>query len=345
MISDKAMLICLHITMWTARKHDKRVSEEVAQSHEANTNAGRYNKHLLDQAEKLEELRTLAGQIRQYFYKVTLPWSDEGYRLLPSHLYFEFTNQMSNFKTGYAQLVREFLDAYPTYREQARSSLGLLYRDSDYPDWSKLTEKFDLTTDILPIPCGEDFRVTLGEDEKARIAREIDQQVKQSLTRATFELWSRLVQSVAHLAAQLERPKARLHTSTLRNVTEIADLVPQLNVTNDEELTALAQETNSRLACFTRQDLADHPAARTRAAGIANELAAKIKHAMKDRGYDTTEESAATGHDSGTAEAAAAVVVQMSDPKPTDPAPQPVPAPEADQIVARMQDYMELMAS
>ncbi len=114
MISDKAMLICLHITMWTARKHDKRVSEEVAQSHEANTNAGRYNKHLLDQAEKLEELRTLAGQIRQYFYKVTLPWSDEGYRLLPSHLYFEFTNQMSEFKTAYGNLVREFLEAYPT---------------------------------------------------------------------------------------------------------------------------------------------------------------------------------------------------------------------------------------
>jgi hypothetical protein len=91
--------------------------------------------------------------------------------LLPSHLYFEFTNKMSEFKTGYEQLVREFLDAYPTYREQARTSLGLLYRDSDYPDWSKLTEKFDLTTDILPIPCGEDFRVTLGAEEKARVAR------------------------------------------------------------------------------------------------------------------------------------------------------------------------------
>ena len=232
-------------------------------------------------------MRTLAGQIRQYFYKVTLPWSDEGYRLLASHLYFEFTNQMSEFKTAYEQLVREFLDAYPTYREQARSSLGLLYRDSDYPDWSKLTKKFDLTTDILPIPSGEDFRVTLGEEEKARVAREIDQQVKQSLTRATSELWSRLMQAVAHLAAQLERPKARLHTSTLRNVTEIADLVPRLNVTNDEELTALSQETNSRLANFTRQELAEHPTARARAAGIANELAAKIKHAMKDRGYNS----------------------------------------------------------
>jgi hypothetical protein len=127
-------------------------------------------------------------------------------------------------------------------------------------------------------------------------------------------------------------------------VTEIADLVPRLNVTNDEELTALAQETNSRIASFTRQDLAEHPAARARAAGIANDLAAKIRHAMKDRGYDALDESAAIGHVSGTVEAMA-VEVQLPDQKPTDPAPQPAPAPEADQIVMRMQDYMELMAS
>ena len=131
----------------------------------------------------------------------------------------------------------------------------------------------------------------------------------------------------------------------LRNATEIADLVPQLNVTNDEELTALAQETSFRLASLTRQDLAQHPAARARAAGIANDLAAKIKHAMKDRGYDTSDDSAAIGQVSGPAEAPAAVVIQMPDPMTTDPAPQPAPAPEADQIVARMQDYMELMAS
>jgi hypothetical protein len=340
MISDKAMLICLHITMWTARKHDKRVSEEVAQSHEANTNAGRYHKHLLDQAEKLEELRSLAGQIRQYFYKVTLPWSDEGYRLLPSHLYFEFTSQMSEFKTAYGQLVREFLDAYPTYREQARSSLGLLYRDSDYPDWSKLAEKFDLTTDILPIPCGGDFRVTLGEAEKARVAREIDQQVKQSLTRATSELWSRLMQAVAHVAAVLERPKAKLHSSTLRNVTEIADLVPRLNVNSDEELTALAQEANSRFHGLNRQELVDHPAARARAAGLANELAGNIGRAMKARGFDTTTDAAATGNVSRIEAAPDTLVIQ-----PIDPVPQSAPVPEVDQILAKMTDYMELMAS
>src|ERR1019366_1328835 len=140
------------------------------------------------------------------------------------------------------------------------------------------------------------------------------------------------------------RRKARLHTSTLRNVTEIADLVPRLNVTNDEELTALAQETNSRLANFTRQDLAQHPAARAQAAGIANELAARMKHAMKDRGYDALDESAAIGQVSDPAEAPA-MVVQLPDPKPTDPAPQPSPAHDVDQILTKMSAFMELMAS
>jgi hypothetical protein len=117
-----------------------------------------------------------------------------------------------------------------------------------------------------------------------------------------------------------------------------------LNVTNDEELTALAQETNSRLAGFTRQDLAEHPVARARAAGIANDLAAKIRHAMKDHGYDGFDESAVIGHVSGT-EMAPAVVAQMPDSTTTDPAPQLAPAPDVDQILAKMNDFMELMAS
>jgi hypothetical protein len=65
---------------------------------------------------------------------------------------------------------------------------------------------------------------------------------------------------------------------------------------------------------------------------------------MKDRGYDIADESAAIGHDSGTAEASIETL-QMPDQKPTNPVPQTAPAPEVDQILAKMTDYMELMAS
>jgi hypothetical protein len=89
MITERAMLAAVHISIWTAVKHDRKISRDVASQHGAHRDAGRYNKQLLRGADKLDELRTLAGQIRQYFYRITLPWSDEGFRLLPSNFYFD----------------------------------------------------------------------------------------------------------------------------------------------------------------------------------------------------------------------------------------------------------------
>jgi class 3 adenylate cyclase len=58
MITEKAMLAAVHISVWTAVKHDRKVSREVADQHGAHQGAGRYNKQLLHGAAKLEELRT-----------------------------------------------------------------------------------------------------------------------------------------------------------------------------------------------------------------------------------------------------------------------------------------------
>ena len=73
MITERAMLAAVHISIWTAVKHDRKVSRDVANQHGAHESAGRYNKQLLRGAERLDALRTLAGQIRQHFYKITLP--------------------------------------------------------------------------------------------------------------------------------------------------------------------------------------------------------------------------------------------------------------------------------
>jgi hypothetical protein len=109
MITERAMLAAIHISIWTAVKHDRKVSQDVAHQHGAHVGAGRYNKQLLNGAEKLEELRTLAGQIRQHFYRITLPWSDEGFRLLPSNFYFDLMARMREFEARFDQGVENFL--------------------------------------------------------------------------------------------------------------------------------------------------------------------------------------------------------------------------------------------
>src|SRR4051812_22247507 len=57
MITEKAMLAAVHISIWTAVKHDRKVSRDVADQHGAHRVAGRYNKQLLRGANKLDELR------------------------------------------------------------------------------------------------------------------------------------------------------------------------------------------------------------------------------------------------------------------------------------------------
>ena len=156
MITERAMLAAIHISVWTAIKHDRKVSREVAEQHGAYAGAGRYNKQLLREAERLESLRALSGQIRQYFYRITLPWSDEGYRLLPAHLYFELTTKMREFEQAFAQQVEEFLAVYPSYIEQVRPELNGLFREEDYPSTDKLRNKFGVKLEVLPIPSGNE---------------------------------------------------------------------------------------------------------------------------------------------------------------------------------------------
>ena len=283
MITERAMLAAVHISIWTAIKHDRKVSREVAEQHGAYAGAGRYNKQLLREAERLESLRALSGQIRQYFYKITLPWSDEGYRLLPAHFYFELTTKMREFEQAFAQQVEEFLAVYPSYIEQVRPELNGLFREEDYPSTDKLRNKFGVRLEVLPIPSGNDFRVTLSEEEQTRVARVIDENVRQSLQKGTEDLWTRLKGVVAHMVDRLNEPDSRFHASLVTNIGELVELLPRLNVNQDEELNRFAGEIRDRLCGFTARDLKKNEILRAAAANDAAQILTEMDAVLRGR--------------------------------------------------------------
>lgn len=297
MITERAMLAAVHISIWTAIKHDRKVSREVAEQHGAYAGAGRYNKQLLREAERLESLRALSGQIRQYFYKITLPWSDEGYRLLPAHFYFELTTKMREFEQSFGQQVEEFLAVYPSYIEQVRPELNGLFREEDYPSTDKLRNKFGVRLEVLPIPRGNDFRVTLSEEEQARVAREIDENVRQSLQKATEDLWTRLKGVVAHMVERLNEPESRFHASLVTNICELVELLPRLNVNQDEELNRFAGEIRDRLCGFTARDLKKNEILRAATASDAAEILTKMDAVLREREQNTDSASSASADD------------------------------------------------
>jgi hypothetical protein len=286
MITDRAMLAAIHISIWTAVKHDRKVSSDVAHQHGAHHGAGRYNKQLLRGADKLEELRTLAGQFRQYFYKVTLPWSDEGPRLLPGDFYYELMARMREFEAAFNRGVDGFLDVYPQYIEQVKPELNGLFREEDYPSVEKLRKKFAIKLEILPVQSGADFRVQMSAEERSRVAREIDADVREHLSRGSEDLWKRLREVVSHMVDRLNEPESRFHASMVTNVVDLAEILPRLNVNGDPDLDRFANEVRQQLCNHTAQDLKKNESLRVATANDAASIVSRMDDVLRDREGD-----------------------------------------------------------
>ena len=275
-LSTKAMLAAVHISLWAARKHDRKASRDVATLNNANEEAGRYNKRLFCEAPKLDEIQTIAGHIRNYFYRFTLPWSDEGLRILPADLYFEFQAQMREFAAEFRYAVDEFLDAYDSYVQEAKPMLGTLFHLKDYPSAEKVKEKFAFRPEILPIPTGDDFRVTLSEDEQARIAHDIDASTRAAIGDGMRDLWTRLYEVTHHMASRLADPEARFHGTLVSNVCDLVELLPRLNIVGDPHLASLTEQVRKQLCQHSADLLRNSPTTRQQTAASAAAIARTI---------------------------------------------------------------------
>jgi hypothetical protein len=190
---------------------------------------------------------------------------------------------MREFEAGFSSGIDQFLAVYPDYIREARAELGSLFREEDYPSVGKLREKFSVRLEILPVPTGDDFRVTMSTEEQARIAREIDANVRQSLTRGTEDLWKRLRDVVSHMVDRLNEPESRFHATLVTNISDLVSLLPQLNVNRDPDLERFAEQIRDSLCNYTAQDLKKHDTLRATTAAEAAGIVAKMDKVLESR--------------------------------------------------------------
>lgn len=273
-LNSKAMIVTLNVSCWTARKQDRRVAEEVDAAHNAK-DAGRYNKLLIDK-KYLDPLTSHAGAIRQYHYKMTLPWMDNGGRLLPSKLFMEYRSGLEQLKTKFETLVNDFITIYDQRLIQdARIRLGTLYEPGDYPPGHELRSKFGVETDILPVPSGSDFRVDVANSEVTRIQEEITRRVEQRQKQAMKDAWARVREVVSTIYERTSADKAIIRDSLMDNAIELVRLLPGLNVSDDPALTSLTTEITDKLLVDV-WTLRNSKATRLRVADAAQSILTRI---------------------------------------------------------------------
>lgn len=285
-LTSRAMLTQLSVKQWTGRKLDKRITQEVNASHGAAADAGRYNKVLIAR-DALAEIATIVGAARADHAKWSLPWMQDGTRIMPADAFGRYSAVMQRHRESFEKAVAAFVSAYPTYVDDARDRLNGMFNESDYPSPGDIARRFQWKVTVLPMPDAADFRVDLGDDKVDQIKAQITATMENAVADAMGDAWTRLHRVVTAMADKLKSYKPKTQTdkaqgifrdSLVENVRELVEVLPALNLTGDARLAAMVDKARASLTKHDAKALRDDDIARREvqeaAQAIAEDMAA-----------------------------------------------------------------------
>ena len=246
-LASKALLANLNISQSSGRKHDKKVTREIEEAHNAqHGEAGRFNK-MLTSKEFLAGIMKTAGAARQYLYENTLPWGDNGDRLLPSANYFDFIAGMQKFDRDFYAEVDKAENTFSEMLIEAQKRLNGLFSPADYPNIIEFRSKFNFKTCFMPIPETADLRLDINQTEVNVLRQSIESEMNNRLTEAVSDTWSRIKDQLTKMKETLSDKDKIFRDSLFNNLKDIIALLPKLNVTNDSNINDICNEMQTLL--------------------------------------------------------------------------------------------------
>lgn len=255
-IQNDCMIVNLQIGVWMGYRLDKEESRKVTESNGADADAARVNKHIIPK-EDMKAIGSAGTAVRQHFYTNTLPWKDNGDRLLTRKRYMPFIETHERLVGNFKDAVAEFVDVlYPRSRARANFRMGDLFKEDDYPESYVVRRKFYCNLDIDAVTMPEMLKGVFSDKEtyeKAKADAEAAMQARTS--RAVTSLWTQLSDMLGHFGAKLADEDAIFRDSTIKNLQELVEMMPDLNFTNDPDLNRIAAEVERTLLGYDPKDL------------------------------------------------------------------------------------------
>lgn len=241
-ITEKVLIVKLSIGIWGARKVDKKVINDVSSQYHAKSDQLSFSKLLIDK-KRLQEVKDLANNARQYHYDNTLPWNTDGSNILSIDKYEKYDSEMTFLKNKFWDHVNTFLGSYDDIIQEDQKGLGDLSNTNDYPSIDQIRKKFKFDIEYCPIPSGNDFRLTLSDNQLNNIKTNFDANMELKLNNVKSYLYSKLYALINKAIERLEDPQKFFKDSTITNITSFIDELPTVNIIEDITLNDFAYKT------------------------------------------------------------------------------------------------------
>lgn len=278
-IASSSMLVELNIGVWSGRKLDKSVSQEIDVAKQTSTRAGNYNKKLFADEPEFEALAKFAANTRTFHYHKTMPWNDGGQRLLTTKLYFDYHKYMTAEQTKFFNLVDRCMDDWDNMVARAAVKLGALFNLDEYPDREAVRNRFHFRIKYAPVPEVGDFRCDINTEALAELQEAYEKAYTEQLTNAYSDVWQRTHEALKHMSNKLAGENKQLFRDSLvGNVQEMVDLLDGFNITDDPKMREAKRKIEQALKGVTPDGLRED-------SGFRLETKQKVDELLKEMAW------------------------------------------------------------
>jgi len=262
-ISSSAMIVDFNASVYTARKKDHKASEEVNYANSADKGIANVSKNLLGNCAELQAIQKFVGNLRNLHYSMTLPWSDNGSRLITTAAFFKYNDDMTRLIDEGWDLVRAFGDVYEWKIMDAQATNGSLWNRDEYLTKDAVMQKFSFRLNYTPLPEAGDFRIDIGNEAMTQIKSKYTAHYTTQIEGAMNDLWHRLYDNLTTLARQLdvneEGKGNRLYDSVFEQALNLTEMLGTCNVTQDTQMEAMRRRLEDVLHGTNLEQIKNSP--------------------------------------------------------------------------------------
>jgi len=273
-LATSAVLVNAEVSVWSATKQDRVISNEVTTAKKADHSAGRYVKNLLADDPTHKQLLNYRQTVYNWLRRSTYDWNGS-LRLLPVVNLPKFKTEFQHHEKSYFALRDAFLAKYPQIVSNMAFKQGDMFDRSEYPSVDQIKDKFRIRLYVAEVPQS-DFRCSiaqdLAEDLKITYQKQVNDEIVPQVMSDIANQFMEVMESISHCCGvdeissstdgEVKTKKRKIYETTVDKAKDLCETFRSFNLTNDEELAKASVSLEKVLGNISAEDIRESDAVR-----------------------------------------------------------------------------------
>jgi hypothetical protein len=270
-LASSAVLVSVDISVWSATKQDRGISDEVTTSKNADKHAGRYVKNLLANHPKHKAVVNYRQTIYNWLQRRTYKWN-QSQNLLPSVDVPKFKQEYHEHEIAFHGLVDSLTSDYDSIVSDMAFKQGTMFNRDDYPTKEQVHAKFSLNLYVSEVPMN-DFRCGIANDIADDLFNTYKRQTNgiiESIAQEQSERMVEVMESISHCCGvdesevngEVRTKRRKIYDTTIQKALEMCESFKRFNLKNDSGLEQARASLEEVLRGVKAEDIRDSDAVR-----------------------------------------------------------------------------------